>query len=301
MRLATIVTPAGPRLHVRGRSGYVDAAEGSQNPDYVTLAAVIEGGRAALDALAPLAERDGTDYMESDLGAAVPEPKRVICVGVNYLEHAIEGGREAPSWPESFLRTPSSVSPPFGDLVRPALTGKFDYEGELGIVIGRGGRYIRSDCALDAIFGFTVLNDATARDWQRIMTQWTPGKNFDGTMPIGPEVVTVDEVEYSDLLLETRLNGAVMQSAKTSEMIVDVPRCVEYFSSFTELRPGDVIATGTPGGAGFARTPPVWLQPGDLIEVSVEGIGTIRNTVVEEKADLADWRWRPPNEGRPGL
>jgi 2-keto-4-pentenoate hydratase/2-oxohepta-3-ene-1,7-dioic acid hydratase in catechol pathway len=113
------------------------------------------------------------------------------------------------------LRTPSSVAPPFGDLVRPALSGKFDYEGELGIVIGGGGRYIRSDCALDAISGFTVLNDATARDWQRIMTQWTPGKNFDGTMPIGPEVVTVDEVEYSDLLLETRLNGAVMQSAKT--------------------------------------------------------------------------------------
>ena len=301
MRLATIVTPSGPRLHVRGRSGYVDAALGARNPDYAELDAVIEAGARALDELAPLAEQDGVEFAESDFGPAVPEPQRVICVGVNYLEHAIEGGREAPSWPESFLRTSSSVAPPFGDLVRPALSDRFDYEGELGIVIGKGGRYIQSDDALDAIFGFTVLNDASAREWQRVMTQWTPGKNFDGTMPIGPEVVTVDEVEFSDLLLETRLNGQVMQSAKTSQMIVDVPSCVEYFSSFTQLRPGDVIATGTPGGVGFARTPPVWLQPGDVIEVSVEGIGTIRNTVVEEKADVANWKWRPSSKEKPGI
>jgi acylpyruvate hydrolase len=301
MRLATIVTASGPRLHVRGRSGYVDAARASQNPDYVTLSGVIEGGRRALDELAPLTQQDGTEYSESELGPAVPEPQRVICVGVNYLEHALEGGRDAPTWPESFLRTASSVAPPFGELVRPALTERFDYEGELGIVIGRGGRYIRPDDALDSIFGFTVLNDASARDWQRVMTQWTPGKNFDGTMPIGPEVVTTEEVEVSDLLLETRLNGEVMQSAKTSQMIVDVPGCIEYFSSFTELRPGDVIATGTPGGVGFGRTPPVWLQPGDVIEVSVEGIGTIRNVVVDEKADVSDWRWRPLDQVNAGL
>jgi acylpyruvate hydrolase len=301
MRLATIVTPSGQRLHVRGRSGYVDAAQATGNPDYAELTAVVEGGRRALDALAPLAKQDGIEFPESAFGPAVPAPKRVICVGVNYLEHAIEGGREAPTWPESFLRTSASVAPPFGELVQPALSDRFDYEGELGIVIGSGGRYVHPDDALDAIFGFTVLNDASARDWQRVMTQWTPGKNFDGTMPIGPEVVTIDEVEFSDLLLETRLNGEVMQSAKTSQMIVDVPGCVEYFSSFTELRPGDVIATGTPGGVGFGRTPPVWLQPGDVIEVSVEEIGTIRNTVVKEKADVTDWKWHPVGQMTVGI
>jgi 2-keto-4-pentenoate hydratase/2-oxohepta-3-ene-1,7-dioic acid hydratase in catechol pathway len=186
------------------------------------------------------------------------------------------------------------VLAPYADLVKPALTERFDYEGELGLVIGAGGRYIPAARALDAVAGFVVLNDASARDWQRAGTQWTPGKNFDGSMPIGPEVVTADEVDVSDVALTTTLNGEVMQSARTSEMIVDVPSAIEFFSSFTTLRPGDVIATGTPGGVGFARKPPVWLTPGDMIEVTIEGVGTIRNRVVAEDADLSGWRWRPP-------
>ena len=138
-----------------------------------------------------------------------------------------------------------------------------------------------------------VLNDASARDWQRAGTQWTPGKNFDGSMPIGPEVVTTDEVDVSDVALTTRLNGEIMQSARTAQLIVDVPSAVEYFSSFTTLVPGDVIATGTPGGVGGARTPPVWLTPGDVIEVTVEGVGHIRNRVVAEDGAPRDWRWQP--------
>lgn len=298
MRFATILTASGPRLHVRGRTGYVDVAAASGEDAFTDLVAVIEGGRAALERLAPLTRLDGTEHPDSALGPAVPAPRRVLCVGVNYLDHAIEGGRDAPTWPETFLRTPSSVAAPFGELVRPALSEKFDYEGELGVVIGGGGRYLPAGRALDAVFGFTVVNDASARDWQRVMTQWTPGKNFDATLPIGPEVVTADEVDPGELLLETRVNGQVMQSAKTSQMIVDVPGCVEYFSSFTELRPGDVIATGTPGGVGFAQSPPRWLQPGDVVEVSIDGVGTIRNTVVAEKADAASWRWRPADKGK---
>jgi 2-keto-4-pentenoate hydratase/2-oxohepta-3-ene-1,7-dioic acid hydratase in catechol pathway len=178
--------------------------------------------------------------------------------------------------------------------VKPALTSRFDYEGELGLVIGTGGRYIHADKALDAIAGYVVLNDATARDWQRAATQWTGGKNFEGTMPIGPELVTTDEADVSDAALTTTLNGEVMQSARTSQMIVDIPSAIEFFSSFTLLRPGDVIATGTPGGVGFARQPPVWLQPGDVIEVTVEGVGTIRNRVIAEETDLGGWKWRPP-------
>ena len=146
-----------------------------------------------------------------------------------------------------------------------------------------------------------VLNDASAREWQRAGTQWTAGKNFEGSMPIGPEVVTADEADMTDALLTTVLNGRVMQSARTSQMIVDIPSAIEFFSSFTRLVPGDVIATGTPGGVGFARQPPVWLTPGDVIAVTIEGLGTIRNRVVAEPGDRASWRWHPAVTATPGF
>jgi 2-keto-4-pentenoate hydratase/2-oxohepta-3-ene-1,7-dioic acid hydratase in catechol pathway len=240
------------------------------------------------------AEQDGRDLAPADYGPAVPTPRRVLCFGVNYLEHALEGGRPPTKWPEVFVRGAGSVLAPYGDLVKPDLTNRFDFEGELGLVIGRGGRYIRAADALDAIAGYTIVMDGTAREWQRASSQWTPGKNFDGTMPIGPEVVTTDELDASDVQLTTTLNGEVMQSASTAQMIFDIPRCVEYVSSFTTLVPGDVIATGTPGGVGFARTPPVWLTPGDLLEISIEGLGKLANRVVAEEGDRADWPWVPP-------
>lgn len=293
MRLATIVTATGPRLHVRGRSGYVDVGEGAGDPRLASLAAFLAAGQPAMDAAGELAGRDGRQYEPGSFGPAVPAPARILCLGVNYSDHAIESRGEVPSWPDVFVRGRGTVLAPYGDLVKPALTERFDYEGELGVVIGAGGRYVPAGKALDAVAGFVVLNDASARDWQHVNTQWTPGKNFDGSMPIGPEVVTTDEVDVSDVALTTTLNGEVMQSARTSQLIVDVPSAVEYFSSFTTLVPGDVIATGTPGGVGFARTPPVWLTPGDLIEVSVEGVGAIRNRVVAEDGGPRDWRWRP--------
>jgi len=293
VRLATITTPTGPRLHVRGRSGYLDVGAETGNPEFASLAELLRAGPAALDVVRALADRDGREYDQADLGPAVPAPERILCLGVNYREHAIEGGREVPTWPEAFVRGADSVLGPYADLVKPALSERFDYEGELGVVIGAGGRYIPADKALDAIAGFVVLNDASAREWQRAGTQWTAGKNFEGSMPIGPEVVTTDEADVTDVALTTVLNGAVMQSARTSQMIVDVPSTIEFFSSFTRLRPGDVIATGTPGGVGFARQPPVWLQPGDVIEVTIEGVGAIRNHVVAEDGAPAEWRWRP--------
>jgi acylpyruvate hydrolase len=293
VRLATIVNSRGPRLHVAGARGYLDVADAAGDPAFASLAHVLAAGEPAMDAIRQLSEQEGADADPADFGPAVPEPARILCLGVNYSEHAIEGGRAVPSWPEAFVRGTGSVLGPYADLVKPALTSRFDYEGELGVVIGAGGRYIRAADAMAAVAGFVVLNDATAREWQRAATQWTAGKNFEGSMPIGPELVTTDEVDISDVQLTTTLNGTVMQSARTSQMIVDVPSAIEFFSSFTRLRPGDVIATGTPGGVGFARKPPVWLEPGDLIEVTVEGVGTIRNHVVAEKADLGDWRWRP--------
>ena len=301
MRLATIATPNGPRLHVRGRSGYVDVGEETGNPGFASLAAVLSAGPRAMDTVRALADLDGREYGPADLGPAVPAPERIRCLGLNYQEHAVEGGREVPTWPDAFVRGRDSVLGPYADLVKPALTDRFDYEGELGIVIGAGGRYIPASKALDAIAGFVVLNDASARDWQRAASQWTGGKNFEGSMPIGPEVVTTDEADVSDVALTTVLNGQIMQSARTSQMIVDVPSAVEFFSSFTRLAPGDVIATGTPGGVGFARQPPVWLHPGDVIEVTVENVGTIRNRVVAEPGDHAGWRWRPTGPQPSGL
>lgn len=293
MRLATVRTGDGMRLHVRGRSGYVDIAAETGDDRLASLTGLLAAGPTGLDTARRLSDQDGRDYAESELAAAVPDPTRILCLGLNYREHALEGGREVPTWPESFVRGRGSVLAPYADLVKPAFCQRFDYEGELGVVIGSGGRYLTADRALDAVLGYTVLNDASAREWQRAGSQWTAGKNFDGSMPIGPEVVTADELDVTDLALTTRLNGTVMQSARTSQMIVDVPSAIEFFSSFTTLMPGDVLATGTPGGVGFARTPPVWLMPGDVVEVAIEGIGTIRNTVVAEGHAPRDWRWAP--------
>jgi acylpyruvate hydrolase len=301
VRLATIITADGPRLHVRARSGYVDIGAATGDPRLAGLRSFLEAGPQAMDAARGLRGGEGVEYQQKDFAPAVPEPGRILCLGVNYTEHALEGGRAVPTWPEAFVRGRESVLGPYADLPRPALSEKFDFEGELGIVIGAGGRYLPADKAMDAIAGFTVLNDASLRDWQRAATQWTAGKNFDATMPIGPEVVTTDEVDISDLALTTTLNGQVMQSARTSQMLIDVPSAVEFFSSFTTLRPGDVIATGTPGGVGFARTPPVWMRPGDVIEVTIEGIGTIRNRVVAEAGDRSQWRWHPGSPVRAGL
>ena len=294
MRLATVFTDGGLRLHVRGRSGYVDVATATGDDRLSDLNAVLAGGPEVSELVARAAEQEGRELDPAEFAPAVPAPRRVLCFGVNYVEHALEGGRQPTKWPEVFVRGAGSVAAPYGELIKPDLTSRFDFEGELGLVIGSGGRYIRADDALGAIAGYTIVMDGTAREWQRASTQWTPGKNFDATMPIGPEVVTVDELDASDLRLTTTLNGEVMQSASTAQMIFDIPRCVEYVSSFTTLHPGDVIATGTPGGVGFARTPPVWLTPGDTLEVEIEGIGRITNHVVAEETDHTDWPWMPP-------
>src|SRR5450755_2660653 len=293
MRLATITTSRGLRLHVKARTGYVDVADAAGDPRLASLGSVLDAGPEGMDVVRGLQEHEGTEYEPADFGPAVPAPPRILCLGLNYREHALEGGRQVPTWPDAFVRGADSVLGPYADLVKPALTERFDYEAELGIVIGAGGRYITADKALDAIAGFVVLNDASARDWQRAASQWTAGKNFEGSMPLGPEVVTTDELDVSDLAISSTLNGQVMQSARTSLMLVDVPSAVEFFSSFTRLSPGDVIATGTPGGVGFARTPPVWMHPGDVIEITVEGVGTIRNRIVAEEGAPGDWRWQP--------
>ncbi len=295
MRLATVDTPEGPRLHVRGPDGYVDVAQATGEAGLVDLTGLLGASADRWDLVRRAAEQPGRPVDESELGPAIPRPRRILCLGVNYADHAAEGGRPPTTWPEVFVRGADSVAPPYGELVKPALSDRFDYEGELAVVIGQGGRYIPASDAIAAIAGFAVCMDGTAREWQRAASQWTAGKNFDRSMPIGPEVVTPDEVDASDVQLTTVLNGEVMQSARTSQMIFDVPRTIEFLSSFTTLRPGDVIATGTPGGVGFARQPPVWLQAGDTLEISVEGVGRIAHRVVAENLDGSEeWPWHPP-------
>jgi acylpyruvate hydrolase len=301
VRLATAITRAGLRLHVRGVSGYVDVGEATGDERLSDLNAVLAGGEEAFDAVRRASAQGGRELSEAEFGPAVPAPARVLCFGVNYLEHALEGGRPPTTWPEVFVRGAGSVATPYGDLIKPALSERFDYEGELALVVGKGGRYIRADNALDALAGYTVLMDGSAREWQRAASQWTPGKNFDATMPIGPEIVTTDEIDVSDVQLTTTLNGQVMQSARTSQMIFNIPATIEYVSSFTTLMPGDVIATGTPGGVGFARQPPVWLQPGDLLEIEIEGLGKLANRVVAEKTAVNGWPWVPPPAKKAGF
>ena len=301
MRLATAITPDGTRLQVRGSGGYVDVGKATGDERLSALNAVLAGGAEVLEIVRSASEQEGRDLAEAEYGPAVAAPNRVLCFGVNYLEHALEGGRPPTTWPEVFVRGAGSVAAPYGDLIKPALSDRFDYEGELALVIGKGGRYIRADEALDALAGYTILMDGSAREWQRAASQWTPGKNFDATMPIGPEVVTTDEVDVSDVQLTTTLNGEVMQSARTSQMIFNIPATIEYVSSFTTLMPGDVIATGTPGGVGFARQPPVWLQPGDLLEVEIEGLGKLSNRVVAEDTPVNSWPWRPPAAQKAGF
>ncbi len=213
-------------------------------------------------------------------------PRRILCVGTNYHAHVAESDRvvEAPGHPMIFTRFPSSLVGHGQAIERPPVSTSFDYEGELAIVIGRSTRYAERGDALGAIAGYSCLMDGTLRDYQRHTSQFTPGKNFERSGSWGPWIVTADEVgDPYDLTLTTTLDGEQMQSASTTQLIFDIEAIVAYCSTFTTLEPGDVIATGTPGGVGYAQDPPRWLTPGAEISVSVPGVGTLTNPVVDEQ------------------
>ncbi len=213
----------------------------------------------------------------------IPDPGRIICVGINFKAHMQEMGREPPEYPWLFVRWGDSQVGHKQPLVRPAASEKYDFEGELALVIGKSARHVKAADALEYIAGYTCFMDGSVRDWQNHGSQFTPGKNFKASGSFGPWLVTADQIPEPGVLnLQTRLNGEVMQSAPISDLKFDIPALIEYISTFAELQPGDVISTGTPGGVGFARKPPVWLQPGDQIEVEVDGVGVLSNPVVSE-------------------
>lgn len=193
-------------------------------------------------------------------------------------------GREKPDYPTLFTRFPDSLVGHGEALVRPRLSTEYDYEGELAIVIGKPARYVAAAQALDYVAGYTCFLDGSVRDWQRHTTQFIPGKNFPATGGCGPWLVTTDEIpDPARLQLKTRVNGEVLQAAPVSDLCFDVRRIIEYCSSFCQLNPGDIIATGTPSGVGVARKPPRWLTPGDLVEVDISGIGILRHRVISEE------------------
>jgi len=213
-------------------------------------------------------------------------PPKIICIGLNYPAHAAEAGFQAPSYPSVFVRFNSTLIGHGASLKRPRESVQLDYEAELVAVIGRAGRRIGKEAALSHVIGYSVFNDASIRDYQMKTSQWTVGKNFDGTGAFGPYLVTHDEVPSGakGLRVQTRLNGQILQDASTSDMIFDVATLISLLSEVCTLQPGDLLVTGTPAGVGFTRKPPVFMKAGDVCEVEVEGVGTLVNPVVNDPA-----------------
>ena len=235
------------------------------------------------DATARAADAPLLAHGDVTLLPPIPSPGRIVCVGLNYKSHIAETGREPPQHPMLFPRYPDSIVATDTPLIRPRASEKFDFEGELAFVVGKGGRHIAAADALDHVAGFSCLNDGSIRDWQRHTTQFMPGKNFYRTGSFGPWLVTPDETgPIGALSLTTRLNGATMQRATLDDLLFGVPELVAYLSTIFPLQPGDVVATGTTGGVGFFREPPVWMKPGDVVEVEIERIGTLTNTIEDE-------------------
>ncbi|MEN9712841.1 MAG: hypothetical protein RLY90_1102 [Pseudomonadota bacterium] len=218
------------------------------------------------------------------LSPLLPEPGKVICLGLNYFDHAKEGGREKPEYPWFFLRAASSLLAPHAHALLPKVSERLDYEAELAVVIGKSVKHATLDNALDCVFGYSCFNDISVRDYQKKTPQWTIGKNFDKTGAFGPVLVTADELPPGavGLDIQSRLNGQVMQSANTRDMIWSVAQTIHLLTECMTLEPGDLIIMGTPAGVGQARTPPVWMKNGDVVEIEIEHIGVLRNPIKAE-------------------
>jgi 2-keto-4-pentenoate hydratase/2-oxohepta-3-ene-1,7-dioic acid hydratase in catechol pathway len=262
--------------------GVVDLAPYASEVGSTLKQALARNSLGAIGAMARNAKAT-LAWAELELLPVVPDPQKILCIGINYLSHVKETGRDLPEKPTIFTRFADSQAAHNASLVRPTVSEKLDFEGELAVVIGRNARHVKAANALDYVAGYSCYNDGSVRDWQRHASQLTPGKNFPRTGGFGPWLVTADEVgDPSTLSLTTRLNGEVVQQATTDDLIFDIPALIEYISTFTELTPGDVIITGTTGGVGAYRQPPLWMKAGDVVEVEISKVGILRNTVVDE-------------------
>lgn len=253
-------------------------------PDLAALSA--DETLMARIANADLGPAIATDSIKPEL--PIERPGAIICLGLNYVEHIKEGGYDIPDYPVLFMRGPNSIMAAGAPLVRPTCSEKLDYDAELMVIIGKGGRHIAEEDALNHVFGYTVFNDGSVRDYQRKTHQWTPGKNFDNTGAIGPYVVTPNEVPEGakGLKIESRVGDEVLQSSNTGNMIWSAAGAIAIISEYTTLQSGDLIALGTPPGVGHAKKPnPRWLKPGEVVDIEIEGIGICSNPIIDE-ADL---------------
>jgi 2-keto-4-pentenoate hydratase/2-oxohepta-3-ene-1,7-dioic acid hydratase in catechol pathway len=281
MKLATFKMGGAPTWGVVDGETIKDvgAVLGSRYP---TVKSVI-----AADAIAEVATAatKARSYPLADITwlPVIPDPDKILCIGLNYETHRKETGRSEVENPTVFTRFANSQTGHLSPIIRPRVSHDLDFEGELAVIIGKPGRYIARSEAWGHVAGYACYNDGSVRDFQRHTHQFTPGKNFPGTGAFGPWMMTADEFAFrGSQRLQTRVNGQVVQEATFDQMIFDVPRMVEYCSTFTRLEPGDVIATGTPGGVGAKRTPPLWLKPGDTVEVEIDDLGILRNGVADE-------------------
>lgn len=288
MKLMMFAVGGGaPRLGVLSGAEVIDVgAVDAAAPK--SILGVISGGAPAAGAVKAAASKApaSAKHPLAKVKAALPiaNPPKFICVGLNYLEHAKEGGHPPPTYPSFFARYDRSLIAHGQPVIRPKSSIQLDYECELTIVIGKGGRHIAESKALDHVFGYTIFNDVSVRDFQRKTSQWLAGKNFDGTGPLGPYVVTADALPAgaTPLRIQTRVNGNTMQDSNTSDMIFPVARTIALLSEIMTLEAGDLIATGTPQGVAHARKPPAWMKAGDTVEIEIEGIGVLSNPVRDE-------------------
>jgi 2-keto-4-pentenoate hydratase/2-oxohepta-3-ene-1,7-dioic acid hydratase in catechol pathway len=253
--------------------------------DLKTLIAT-EGAMVAADAAARLAPASAIRTLSSvHLLPLITNPGKIVCMGLNYADHAKEGGNARPDYPSFFLRGATSMIGHQSAIVRPKASTQLDYEAELAVVIGKSARHLTAANALDCIAGYSCFNDASIRNYQRKSAQWTIGKNFDGTGPFGPWLVTPDELPAGaeGLRIQSRLNGKVMQDGNTKDFLWNVVESLRIITECMTLEPGDVVITGTPAGVGYARTPPVWMAPGDVCEIEIEGIGILSNPIADEQ------------------
>ena len=284
MRFAMVQGDAGIGIAIPAEAGVLRILwQHDANWPGSVQALISQGPEALRDAAARLAQAPKVETERVRFLPPLQAPPKIVCIGLNYADHTSETGSTPPPYPTVFGRFASSLIGHDAPIVRPRVSTQLDYEGELAAVIGRGGRDIGLAQALDHVIGYSVFNDASIRDYQMRTPQWTVGKNFDATGAFGPFFVTADELPpgAAGLTLTTRLNGQTVQQANTRDMLFDVAQQVSLLSEAFTWEPGDVIVTGTPAGVGLARKPPLWMKPGDVCEVEVEGVGLLSNPIVD--------------------
>ena len=286
MRIVSFEIDGSPRLGVVSGDTVTDLAQAAPElPRDLTALLKRDGGIAAAATAAKSAPKTAIrPFASLKLLPPIGNPGKIPCLGLNYADHAAEGGHQKPTYPSLFMRCATSLVAHGAPIIRPNCSVQLDYEAELAVIIGRRARHVSQADALRYVAGYACFNDASVRDYQRKTTQWTMGKNFDATGGFGPWFVSADELPPGGvgLAIRSRLNGEVMQNANTRDMLFPVAETIAILTEGMTLEPGDVIATGTPAGVGHARKPPVWMKDGDVIEIEIEGVGVLRNPIRDE-------------------